>query len=244
MFRKLCAASRYFTKGEKGLWLVSVSCIVLFFFIFDRKNILTLCASVIGVTALIFNAKGNPFGQFLIVVFSALYGMISYAFAYYGEMITYLGMTAPMAVFAWITWLKHPYDGNRAEVRINRLKGREILWMAVMAALVTFVFYFTLDAFHTANMVPSTISVTTSFVAVWLTYKRSPLFALAYAANDIVLVVLWVLASLTDISYISVTICFLIFLVNDVYGFVNWLKIQKRQERTLEAGAGAQHGEL
>lgn len=98
MFRKLCAASRYFTKGEKGLWLVSVSCIVLFFFIFDRKNILTLCASVIGVTALIFNAKGNPFGQFLIVVFSALYGMISYAFAYCGEMITYLGMTAPMAV--------------------------------------------------------------------------------------------------------------------------------------------------
>lgn len=105
MFRKLCAASRYFTKGEKGLWLVSVSCIVLFFFIFDRKNILTLCASVIGVTALIFNAKGNPFGQFLIVVFSALYGMISYAFAYYGEMITYFGHDGAHGCFAWITWL-------------------------------------------------------------------------------------------------------------------------------------------
>ena len=27
-----------------------------------------------------------------------MYGIISYAFAYYGEMITYLGMTMPMAV--------------------------------------------------------------------------------------------------------------------------------------------------
>lgn len=32
------------------------------------------------------------------VLFSLLYGIISYAFAYYGEMITYLGMTMPMAV--------------------------------------------------------------------------------------------------------------------------------------------------
>ena len=75
-----------------------------------------------------------------------------YTFAYYGEMVTYLGMTAPMA-----------------------------------------------------------------------------LFTLAYAANDIVLIVLWILASLSDLSYLSVVICFLMFLVNDLYGFVNWKRMQKRQ---------------
>ena len=63
-------------------------------------------------------------------------------------------------------------------------------------------FYFFLEYFNTANIVPSTVSVTTSFLAVYLTFRRSPYFALAYAANDIVLIVLWVLASICDARYI------------------------------------------
>ena len=116
----------YFTKAEILLWCVSVILILISFIIFDRESILTLIASLIGVTSLIFNAKGNPFGQFLMVVFSVLYGIISFTFSYYGEMITYLGMTAPMAVFALISWIRNPYNGNKAEVKVNRLKKKEI----------------------------------------------------------------------------------------------------------------------
>ena len=109
----------YFTKVERVLWISSVLLIVISFFLFDRTNYMTLCASIIGVTSLIFNAKGNPFGQFLMVIFSLLYGIISFTFSYYGEMITYLGMTMPMAVFALISWIKNPYTGNKAEVKVN-----------------------------------------------------------------------------------------------------------------------------
>ena len=199
------------------------------FFVFDRKNYLTLVASIIGVTSLIFNAKGNPFGQILMIVFSILYSVISFASSYYGEMITYLGMTAPMAVFSLVSWLKHPYKGNRAEVKVNRLKTREIFFMILLTAAVTVVFYYILRAFDTANLVPSTLSVTTSFIAVYLTFRRSAFFAIGYVANDVVLIVLWIMAMRTDISYLSVVICFVTFLANDIYGFVNWKKMQKRQ---------------
>ena len=145
-------------------------------------------------------------------------------------MITYLGMTAPMAVFALVSWLRNPYNGNRAEVKINRLKGKEISIMILLTILVTFVFYFILKAFHTANIVPSTISVTTSFLAVYLTFRRNAFFAIAYAANDIVLILLWTLPACSDLSYLSVVICFVMFLINDIYGFVNWSRMQKRQE--------------
>lgn len=88
----------YFSKSEIALWISSVMLIIISFCVFDRTNYLTLCASLIGVTSLIFNAKGNPIGQLLMIVFSLLYGIISYSFSYYGEMITYLGMTMPMAI--------------------------------------------------------------------------------------------------------------------------------------------------
>ena len=221
----------YFTKAELALWICSVALIVIAFCIWDRVNFLTLAASLIGVTSLIFCAKGNPVGQVLIIIFAVLYGIISWMVAYYGEMITYVGMTAPMAVYALIVWLKHPFAGERAEVKVNRLRAREYIIMALIAAAVTVAFYFILEAFHTANLIPSTISVTTSFVAVYLTARRSPFYALAYAANDVVLIVLWSMAAAADPSCLSVVICFCVFLVNDLYGFVNWMRMQRRQAR-------------
>lgn len=220
---------KYFSRLEMTLWGVSVMLIVASFVIFEGNGILTLCASIIGVTSLIFNAKGNPIGQALMVVFCILYGIISFTFAYYGEMITYMGMTAPMAVIALIAWLKNPYNGNKSEVRVNRLKKKDIVFIVVLTAVVTLVFYFILDFFHTANIIPSTISVMTSFLAVYLTYKRSAFFALAYAANDIVLIILWIMAALAETAYVSVIVCFAMFFVNDIYGFINWSKMQKRQ---------------
>lgn len=164
----------YFSKSEIVLWSSSVMVIIISFCVFDRINYMTLCASLIGVTSLIFNAKGNPFGQLLMVVFSLLYGIISYTFSYYGEMITYLGMTMPMAIFALISWLKNPYNGNKAEVKVNSIGKRENVCMWIVTFVVTFLFYLILKCFNTANIIPSTISVTTSFLAVYLTFRRSP----------------------------------------------------------------------
>lgn len=226
---KIKSFMNYFSKVEITLWSSSVILIIISFCIFDRVNYMTLGASIIGVTSLIFNAKGNPFGQFLMIIFSLLYGIISYSFTYYGEMITYLGMTMPMALFALISWMKNPYNGNKSQVKINHMQCFEVVFMLFLSTVVTIVFYFILETFNTANIIPSTVSVTTSFIAVYLTFRRNPFFALAYAANDIVLIVLWVMAATTDLSYISVVICFAVFLVNDIYGFINWQKMKRKQ---------------
>lgn len=75
MRRKLL---QYFSRAERLLWGQSAAFIVGSFCAFDRENYLTLAASLIGVTSLIFNAKGNPIGQVLMVLFSLLYGFINW----------------------------------------------------------------------------------------------------------------------------------------------------------------------
>ncbi len=219
----------YFSKGEIALWGFSMAFIVISFLIFDRENYLTLIASVIGGTSLIFNAKGNPFGQILMIIFSVLYGIISLTCAYYGEMITYLGMTAPMALFSLISWLKNPFNGNKAEVTVNKMKAKEVAFMILLTVIVTVVFYFILKSFGTANIIPSTLSVTTSFLAVYMTFRRSAYYAIGYAVNDIVLIIMWIYMTIRDITYLSVVICFVAFLINDLYGFVSWQRMYKRQ---------------
>lgn len=220
---------KYFTVAEILLWSISVLIIIISFLIFDRINYFTLAASVAGVTSLIFCAKGNPTGQALMIIFSIMYGIISYTFSYYGEMITYLGMTMPMAIISLISWLRNPYKGSKREVKVNSISRRELAFALFLTAAVTVVFGFILKAFGTANLIPSTISVTTTFLAAYLTFRRSPWYAAVYAANDVVLIVLWTLATLKDIGYLSVTVCFTVFLVNDLYGFLNWRKMARRQ---------------
>ena len=191
---------------------------------------MTLIASIIGTTALIFGAKGNPAGPFLMIIFSLIYCYISYTFSYYGEMLTYVGMSMPMAIISFIAWLRNPFKGKKSEVKINSITKIEVLIMLLLSVVVTVVFYYVLAYFNTANLVPSTLSVTTSFAAVYLTFRRSPYFSLVYAANDLVLIVLWLLAAKVDSSYLSVIICFVVFFVNDIYAFYNWCKIKRLQK--------------
>lgn len=221
---------KYFTKSELILWFGSMLAIVVSNIFIGEFAPVSLAASLIGVTALIYTAKGNPLGQGLMIVFCLIYTYVSYTFSYYGEMLTYAGMSLPMAVFSFIAWLKNPFRGNKSEVSVNEgITRGEYVFLIILTAVVTAVFYFILKFFNTANIVPSTISVTTSFLAIYLTFRRSPLYALAYAANDIVLIVLWTLAAFKDASYFSVVICFAAFFANDIYGYMNWKRISARQ---------------
>ena len=218
------------TKFEIGLWAGSVILIVISSVVCGRTDYFYVAAALVGATALIFVSKGNVLGQVLTVIFSIFYGIISFSYRYYGEMITYLAMTAPIAVASVVAWLRHPYRENKAEVQVNRLSAKEYFFIALLGAGVTIVFYFILRALNTANLAVSTFSVLTSFVAVWLTMRRSPLYALAYALNDIVLIVLWSFAAAESIEYISMVVCFVVFLVNDIYGFFNWCRLRRRQK--------------
>ena len=203
------------TKFELSLWLTSIIVIIVSFAVSGGDDVLTIIASLIGVTALIFVAKGYVIGQVLTVVFAVFYGIISYFFRYYGEMITYLCAQ---------------YECYLPQVKVSHVTKKQVLVMATLAIVTTIIFYFILKAMNNANLLFSTISITTSFLASYLTFLRSPYYAVAYSANDVVLIVLWTMATLEDRSYLPMILCFVMFLINDMYGFFNWRRMRIRQE--------------
>lgn len=211
-----------FTKKEWSLWLCSLLIVVVSNLLSGDVDPLTLAAALVGVTSLIFAAKGNVWAQILMVVFSILYGIISWRFRYWGEMITYLGMTLPMAVWSTITWLKNPSETNGNEVAIQQLNRRHIFGLLFFSVLVTGGFCYILWILKTPNLLFSTLSITTSFLAAALTMLRSSYYAVGYAANDLVLIVLWTLAAMENPAYIPVIVNFVIFFFNDMYGFISW----------------------
>ncbi len=229
MKQKIDLRIRNLSKFEFLLWFCSVMTVTLSFIVGRNPDVLTLIASLIGVSALIFVAKGDVLGQILTVVFSVLYAFISFRMKYYGEMITYMGMTGPIALMSIVSWLKHPYEKGKYEVRVARMNKKQFCIVMILSAAVTVFFYYILKFFGNASLLVSTISVTTSFLASSLMLLRNRGYALAYGANDIVLIILWVIATIKDSSYLPMAVCFMVFLVNDLYGFINWKRIRERQ---------------
>ncbi len=219
------------SRFELLLWLGSMAIIFGAFLLAGAREPLNLVSSLLGVTSLIFISKGYVFGEILTVFFSILYGIVSYFFHYYGEMVTFIGMTGPVALFSIFSWLRHPYADSK-EVEVSYLHKKQVIVLSILAVLVTLAFYFILGALGNANLLVSTISVTASFVA----FLRSPYYAAVYAVNDLILIVLWGLATWESIAYLPMMACFVTFFFNDLYGFYNWRRMQQRQINAVAAG--------
>lgn len=214
---------RSLSKNEWILWLISLIIVIVSNVFSGKIDMLTLLAACIGVTSLIFSAKGNVWAQVLMILFSILYAIISWRFQYWGEMITYLGMTMPMAIWSLITWIKNPAE-NGKEVAIQKLTLKHIVWLVVFCIIVTAIFWYLLYKLKTPNILFSTLSIATSFLAATMTMLRSSYYALAYASNDIILIILWTIASVENPVYIPVVVNFIIFFINDMYVFISWKK--------------------
>lgn len=217
------------SRKEWCLWIGSLLIVTISNLAGRQLDYLTLVATWVGITSLIFAAKGNVIAQILMVVFSILYGIISFHFRYWGEMLTYLGMTMPMAIWSTITWLSNPSKEKKGEVAIQQLTKKHIKALLFFSVLVTGIFYAVLWRLQTQNLFFSTLSVVTSFLAASLTMLRSSYYAMAYAANDLVLIVLWSLAAIKNPVYIPVIMNFSIFFINDTYGFLSWRKRERIQ---------------
>lgn len=214
-----------FTKFEWCLWIGSVIAIAASHFAVGSKDWASLCVSLVGVTSLIFSARGDPFAPVLFIVFGVIYAVKSFFVRYYGEMIISLCMQIPVAIMSLITWLKNTTKEH--QVTAAHLNIKKFAIVLAIDVVITIPFYFLLKYFNTANLIPSTISFITSFAALFLMTLRIPQFALAFILNDIVMIVLWSMALYKDISYISLVVCFVIFLINDTYTFISWLKRQR-----------------
>ena len=139
------------TTFDRILWAAALA-VVLVSGIIGRGSAVAVTAPLIGVTALVFLAKGDVLGQLLTVIFAIFYAVVSYTQRYYGEMITYVGMTAPMAAMAVISWLRHPFKDGEPQVRVARLTPVMRALIVPLTVAVTAAFYFILRALGNAAL--------------------------------------------------------------------------------------------
>lgn len=210
----------------------SLLAITLCFVFGADKNVFSFIVSLVGVVSVLTVAKGLVIVPFINIGYNILYAIISIFQGYYGEAIIYICLMIPISVLAIIEWLKNKNKDNSDVVEVNKIKGKEYLYLAFATVLATVGFYFLLKVLNTNELIISTISLITSMVAAYLMLRRCSYYALGFILNDIILIVLWSLVVVdSGIGYLPTVISFCVFLINDIYGFIHWKMEEKKQQK-------------
>jgi len=217
------------TWQEAILLIVELAIPLILYFVFKCDDYQNLLGAQLGIISIFFLAKASLIGIVLSLLFSLFYAITSLNFQYYGEAIIYFAFMIPLGIISGVIWFINRFKGT-TEVAILSTKKIDFMIGPIASVILTFGLFWLLRYLGTENIITSTLSLFTSFLALYFQIKRSRFTQLFYAANDIVLITLWTLATIEDISYIPIVSCFVFLLVNDLYGFFNWTRIKKRQD--------------
>ena len=214
---------------EKVFLIVGLLVAILSTVLFQGSTVNLIYTLLYFITALLL-AKGHYFCYIICFISTFFYAYVSYKNGYYGEIVVSLGMTLPLSIYGLINWLKNLY--NKKTVKIKQMDKKEVIILIISQIILFFAYYFILKAFNTNNLLVSTFSVAASIMATYCTARRSENGFLFYIINDIILIVLWALPVINgELNLISVLICPILLFINDCYGYYNWKKIFKSQNK-------------
>lgn len=193
-----------------------------------------------SITSLLFVlliAKGKSEGYIFGFITTIFYCIVSFRYAYYGEIIISIFLTTPLNILGLMAWRKHFVKDttNQKIVEIASVTKKEKIILFVSQAVLSVGYYFLLKAFNTEFLFISTLSVVTSLIGTYLLLRRCNLNWIFWIINASLLILLWgYIYYLNGFSSISMLwLCIMTF-VNNIYGYINWLRLEKSQKNTTE----------
>lgn len=223
---------RYLSKFEWGLLLTSIFSVLIINLIFPDSSIYAFLAAIIGCIYLVFLAKGNYMTFILIVAFSLLYMIDAYQERVYTEIFNNGAIEIPFALLTFLSWRKMHSRKSKYEVKMNKIHLKEILILIAGTAIGLVPLYFAFKYLGSEDLILSLVAIGTHFIAAYLLHRRSKFYAIVYIVNDFAEIVLWFILLFNGGVSAPILVLYFVFLANDIYGFYNWKKIERKQ--TLE----------
>ena len=212
---------------ESIFYVFGLALIITMSIIF-KASWISAVAGIFGLSCVLFAAKGKVICVFLTWGMIVFYSMLSYQNKYYGEVFINLFLMFPMTLIQLVAWIKNL--GKDHVVKVNSITKKEILIVGLVACGAFVAFYFILRALGTSQLVLSTVSILTSVIATYFQSRRSRYGFLSFFFNDTVLCVLWSMATIEDIKNVSMLVAVALYVICDIYGFISWGVMQKRQQ--------------
>lgn len=232
-------------RADKGNWTLfekswlfisTAAIIVASIWTWDATNVtaswVALISSVTGIWCVILVAKGKISNYIFGLINVVFYAWAAYSWKLYGDFMLNAFYFLPMQFYGWYIWTKPNFMKGNDNVIIKFLSNKNRLILALISIVATIGYGFVLKAIGGLTPFFDAGSTTLSVIAMVLMSRRFMEQWILWIVVDVVTVYMWanIVFNVGSLFNMGILIMWIAFLINAVWGFINWVKIHKNQE--------------
>ena len=210
------------------VWLFISTITMIGLSIVWKDSPIALISGVTGIIGVVLCAKGKISTYFYATINVALYAWICFQNGLYGEVMLNAFYFIPMNIVGFMLWNKKKDDDGNVEAKALTKKQLIILSVGLVVAIV--LYYQLLKSLGGNLQLIDSITTVTSVMALLLQVLRYKEQWLIWILVNLVSIVMWVMLLNTSEGSISMIVMWAAYLINSIYGYINWNKLNKKSE--------------
>ena len=210
------------------VWLFISTITMIGLSIVWKDSPIALISGVTGIIGVVLCAKGKISTYFYATINVALYAWICFQNGLYGEVMLNAFYFIPMNIVGFMLWNKKKDDDGNVEAKALTKKQLIILSVGLFVAIV--LYYQLLKSLGGNLQLIDSITTVTSVMALLLQVLRYKEQWLIWILVNLVSIVMWVMLLNTSEGSISMIVMWAAYLINSIYGYINWKKLNKKSE--------------
>jgi len=210
------------------IWLLAFTAVNIWLFFAWHDTWIGLTASISGMICVVLVAKGKISNYYFGFINIAAYAYIAYQNKYYGDFMLNAYFYFPMQFVGLYFWIKNKNKAKtNDDVAVEVLNLNEKIFWLLVSIVATIDYGIYLD--YIGGTLPFVDSTTTvlSIVATILMTRRVTEQWLLWIVVDVISIYMWVYRIFQGGTDISMIVMWTAFLVNAIYGYCNWRKLEK-----------------
>lgn len=186
--------------------------------------------SITGVICVVLVAKGKISNYFFGFVNVALYIFIAYQARLYGEVMLNAIYYLPIQFIGYFTW-KRKMSAETGTVKAKTMTKKQLFLTIILSAVGIFAYAQLLIVLGGNTPYLDSTSTVLSVIAQLLMLMMFAEQWLLWIIVNIVSVAMWMFPALKgDQAAISMVIMWSAYLINAIYGYINWIKMAKKEK--------------
>lgn len=223
------------TRFEIG-WLFSFTLVNVYLFFAWSDSLVGLISSISGMLCVVLVAKGKIANYYFGIVQTLTYAYIAYGYGLYGEVMLNALFYFPIQFIGIYLWKKNKTDqGVKGEdVKVKSLTITGWLYTVLSILILTIAYGFFLKYLGGKFVWNDAATNVLSITAQILMLKRFAEQWLLWISVNVLSISLWLSALISQGGNdFSMLVMWSAFLVNSIYGYVNWRKLFQKQNHEV-----------
>lgn len=214
-------------KKAELIWMAFCSLAILGLSLNMQDTPLGIIAALTGTWYTLWAGKGKISCYFFGIINSICYGLISYQYRFFGEVMLNLGYYLPMMFVGIFCWKNHLSDHGVIKKTSLSLKGKAVLLLSTLMAII--LYGLLLKCLNGRTPYLDSLTTILSIAAMIMTVKRCSEQWLLWIIVNTASIIMWLNVFLQNGSAISSLLMWIISLANGFIFYFQWAKEVKKQ---------------